>query len=134
MFYLNFERTSSLGPSNTILPASITISRSVKASIGFRCVITINVLFFINCCICLIKSTSCLGSIALVGSSKRIITPNKAKRDLQLGLYLIGIEQKFNAENINLKWHFLQYGVEVCVTPSNEDIDYILRLYSLFLG
>ncbi|MAX13104.1 MAG: hypothetical protein CMG11_03455 [Candidatus Marinimicrobia bacterium] len=60
-------------------------------------------------------------------TSKRIITPNKAKRDLQLGLYLIGVEQKFNAENINLKWHFLQYGVEVCVRPSIEDIDYIKR-------
>ena len=52
-----------------ISPLSTIIILSVRASIGFLCVTTINVLSFANCAICLIKSCSCRGSIALVGSS-----------------------------------------------------------------
>ena len=60
-------------------------------------------------------------------TSKRIITEKKALRDLQLGLYLVAIQKKFNAQNIKLKWHFLQYGIEICVEPSSEDIDFIKK-------
>ena len=60
-------------------------------------------------------------------TSKRIITPNKAKRDLQLGLYLIAIQEKFNTTNVKLRWHFLQYGIEVCVKPSIEDIEFVKK-------
>ena len=56
-------------------------------------------------------------------TSKRIISSKKAKRDLQLGLYMIAVHEKFDIlEPVNLKWHFLRYGVDIFVTPDLDDI------------
>ncbi len=61
-------------------------------------------------------------------TSKRIISAKKAQTDLQLGLYLIAVQEKYNTNQpITLKWHFLRYGIEVSVTPDNNDIDLIKR-------
>ena len=61
-------------------------------------------------------------------TSKRVISPKKAQRDLQLGLYLVAIHQKFNIENpVILKWHFLRYGVDIVVSPKTEDVDFIKK-------
>ena len=61
-------------------------------------------------------------------TSKRMISPKKAQRDLQLGLYLIAVHQKFNIDNpVVLKWHFLRYGLDVVVAPKEDDIDFIKK-------
>ena len=61
-------------------------------------------------------------------TSKRILSPKKAQRDLQLGLYLIAVHQKFDIDNpVILKWHFLRYGVDVVVAPKEDDIRFIKK-------
>ena len=61
-------------------------------------------------------------------TSKRVITTKKAQTDLQLGLYLIAIQKKYNTNKpITLKWHFLRYGIEVSVTPDDNDIELIKK-------
>ena len=61
-------------------------------------------------------------------TSKRIISSKKAKRDLQLGLYMIAVQQKYKTTSpIKLKWYFLRYGIDVLVTPDNEDLDFIKK-------
>ena len=61
-------------------------------------------------------------------TSKRIITSKKAPRDLQLGLYMIAIHEKFDIiKPVKLKWHFLRYGIDIIVSPDLEDIDFIKK-------
>jgi len=61
-------------------------------------------------------------------TSKRIISSKKAQKNLQLGLYLVAIHEKFNVtEPVNLRWYFLRYGVDVMVTSGTDDLDYIKK-------
>jgi|TARA_B100000123_G_C25709342_1_gene419130 RecB family exonuclease len=56
-------------------------------------------------------------------SGKRAMTQNMAKRDLQLALYQIAVEQNFGpVEKISLTWHFLRNGVEMTITHTQEEI------------
>ena len=61
-------------------------------------------------------------------TAKRIITSKKAQKDLQLGLYLVAIHEKFNiTEPVNLRWYFLRYGVDVMVASGMDDLEYIKK-------
>ena len=61
-------------------------------------------------------------------TSKRIISSKKAQKNLQLGLYLVAIHEKFNVtEPVNLRWYFLRYGVDVMVASGVDDLDYIKK-------
>ena len=55
-------------------------------------------------------------------SGKRAMTQNMAKKDLQLAMYQIALEQNFAPiKQISLTWHFLRNGVEMTIThPANE--------------
>tara|TARA_B100000029_G_scaffold177553_1_gene174935 strand:+ start:243 stop:1079 length:837 start_codon:yes stop_codon:yes gene_type:complete len=56
-------------------------------------------------------------------SGKRAMTQNMAKRDLQLAMYQIAVEQNFApVKKISLTWHFLRNGVEMTITHTAEEI------------
>ena len=59
-------------------------------------------------------------------TSKKIITTKKAHTNLQLGLYLVGVQKKYKIKKpIILKWHFLRYGIDIEVTPEEDNIRFI---------
>ena len=61
-------------------------------------------------------------------TSKRIISSKKAKKDLQLGLYVIAVQHKFKTKDpINLKWHFLRYGIDVFVNSNTIELESIKK-------
>ena len=56
-------------------------------------------------------------------SGKKALTQNNAKKDLQLALYHIAIEQNFSpVKNISLNWHFLRNGVEMTIRHTPDEI------------
>ena len=61
-------------------------------------------------------------------TSKRIISSKQAQKNLQLGLYLVAIHEKFNVvEPVDLRWYFLRYGVDVMVTSGFKDLEYVKK-------
>tara|TARA_S200000501_G_C20869734_1_gene763688 strand:- start:4707 stop:5540 length:834 start_codon:yes stop_codon:yes gene_type:complete len=64
-------------------------------------------------------------------SGKRAMTQNMAKRDLQLAMYQIAVEQNYGpVKKISLTWHFLRNGVELTISHSSDEIQKFKNIIS----
>jgi putative RecB family exonuclease len=60
-------------------------------------------------------------------SGKRALTQKQADSDLQLALYQIGLQQlENNVESVILVWHFLQHGLEVRSTRTENQLNSLI--------
>ena len=57
-------------------------------------------------------------------TGKRMKSARAAKKDLQLGIYQMAVEENFpDVKEVRLSWHFIRHGKLVTVTQLGKDID-----------
>ena len=61
-------------------------------------------------------------------SGKRAMSFNQAKKDKQLALYQIALEQNYNnIKSVRLIWHFLQHNIEVQSNRSIKELNSLIK-------
>ena len=61
-------------------------------------------------------------------SGKRAMSFNQAKKDKQLALYQIALEQNYNnIKSVRLIWHFLQHNIEVESNRSIKELNSLIK-------